>query len=141
MRYRDIQKITDDWFDDPHAFYVYKVPKPVSYEIAGADGTLDTLEGPVKYKRGFYLMTGPRGERYPITPDRFHELYTDNKDGTGTPIKIIKSARLADHDGKVKTSWGEELHYVDSMDYIIKHGPGDYGVVKSDIFDRTYKRA
>ena len=26
-------------------------------------------------------------------------------------------------------------------DYIVKHGPGDYGVVKTDIFAKTYDKS
>ena len=50
----------------------------------------------------------------------------------------MKMAKLADHDGTVKTSWGETLHYTKGNDYIVRHGPGDYGVVKADIFKQTY---
>lgn len=133
--------ITDRWFEDAQAFDAYKRPVPVAYEIASEDGTIDTLEGPVSYRKGFYIMTGPKGERYPITPERFAALYDDVKDGRATPRKIIKRARLADHDGKVKTSWGEDLAYSAGEDYIVKHGANDYGVVKKDIFQQTYARA
>jgi hypothetical protein len=49
----------------------------------------------------------------------------------------MKVARLADHDGVVRASWGN-LEYTKGNDYIVKHGPGDYGVVKKDIFAQTY---
>lgn len=129
--------ITDAWFADG-GFKTWKHATPVPYEIARTDGTIETLEGPVNYKAGFYIMTGPKGEQYPITPSRFADLYDDNGDGTGTPKKIIKVAKLADHDGSVKTSWGETLHYTAGNDMIVRHGPGDYGVVKKDIFAKTY---
>jgi hypothetical protein len=38
----------------------------------------------------------------------------------------------------VNTSWGEPLNYTAGNDYIVKHGPNDYGVVKKDIFTQTY---
>ena len=129
--------ITDAWFADG-GFKTYKKSNPVPYEIAKTDGTIDTLEGPVNYKAGFYIMTGPKGEQYPITPQRFADLYNDNGDGTGMPKKIIKVAKVADHDGTVKTSWGEPLSYTAGNDIIVRHGPGDYGVVKKDIFAQTY---
>lgn len=129
-------RITDQWFAD--GFQTYKKPTPVPYEIAKEPGTIDTLEGPVNYKAGFYIMTGPKGEKYPITPERFKDLYDDNGNGTGTPKKIMKVAKLADHSGTVATSWGEPLQYTAGNDYIVKHGPNDYGVVKKDIFQKTY---
>lgn len=131
------QKITDDWFDTG-SFETFKKSKPVSYKRAIEPGSLETLEGPVNYMAGFYIMTGPKGEQYPIPPEKFRSLYDDNKDGTATPKKIIKLAKIADHSGVVNTSWGEPLNYNPGEDIIVKHGPGDYGVVKKDIFAQTY---
>jgi hypothetical protein len=129
-------KLNDAWFKD--GFETYKKPAKEKYEIASKPGTIETLEGPVKYDAGFYIMTGPKGEQYPITPERFKDLKDDLGNGVCTPKKIMKMAKLADHDGTVKTSWGETLHYTKGNDYIVRHGPGDYGVVKADIFKQTY---
>ena len=131
-------KITDAWFKD--GFKTYKIPAKEKYQIADSDGTIQTLEGPVKYKKGFYIMTGPKGEQYPIPPEKFRELKDDQGKGIATPKKIIKVAKLADHDGVVNTSWGAKLEYTRGNDYIVKHGPNDYGVVKADIFAKTYKQ-
>lgn len=130
-------KITDDWFSD--GFETYKKPAPERYKIADSDGTISTLEGPVSYKKGFYIMTGPKGEQYPIPPEKFAELKDDHGNGIATPKKIVKVAKLADHDGSVATSWGETLNYTSGEDYIVRHGAGDYGVVKADIFAKTYQ--
>jgi hypothetical protein len=82
-------------------------------------------------------MTGPKGEKYPITAEKFAELKDDLGNGECTPKKILKIAKLADHDGVIHTSWGD-LQYTAGNDYIVRHGPGDYGVVKADIFAKTY---
>jgi len=66
-------RITDAWFKDG-GFKTYKRPAKERYEIADKPGTIDTLEGPVKYPAGYYIMTGPKGEQYPITPEKFAEL-------------------------------------------------------------------
>jgi hypothetical protein len=131
--------IDDSWFKDG-SFETFKVPAKEPFEIADADGEIDTLEGPVKYKKGYYIITGPKGEQYPIPPEKFNELKVDNGDGTASPKKILKMAKLADHDGSVKTSWGEVLNYKTGEDYIVRHGAGDYGVVKKDIFQKTYNK-
>lgn len=128
--------LNDAWFKD--GFETYKKPAKEKYEIATSPGTIETLEGPVKYDTGFYIMAGPKGEQYPITPERFKSLKDDLGNGVCMPKKIIKVAKLADHDGSVKTSWGETLNYTAGNDYIVRHGPGDYGVVKKDIFKQTY---
>lgn len=128
--------INDAWFRD--GFETYKNPNLEQYQIAQQDGVLKTLEGPVNYRRGYYILTGPKGEQYPIPPEKFAELKDDAGNGVCYPKKIIKVAKLADHDGAVKTSWGETLNYTAGNDYIVRHGPGDYGVVKKDIFTKTY---
>jgi hypothetical protein len=128
--------INDAWFEKG-AFSTFKKPAVEKYEIASAPGTVETLEGPVKYDTGHYIMTGPKGEQYPITPEKFREYKDDLGDGQCTPKKIPKVAKLADHDGVLHTSWGD-LNYTAGNDYIVKHGPGDYGAVKADIFAKTY---
>jgi hypothetical protein len=132
-----IEQITDEWFQEG-SFETYKKPAIEPYEVAKQDGTLQTLEGSQQYKAGFYVVTGPKGEKYSMPPEKFQELKDDNGDGTASPKKIVKLAKLADSDGKVKTSWGAELEYKTGEDYIVKHGPGDYGVIKKDIFSQTY---
>ncbi len=129
--------IDDSWFKDG-SFETFKVPAKEPFEIADSDGEIETLEGPVKYKTGYYIMTGPKGEKYPIPPEKFKELKVDNGDGTASPKKIMKIAKMADHSGSVATSWGETLNYKTGEDYIVRHGEGDYGVVKKDIFHKTY---
>ncbi len=132
-----VDGINDDWFKDG-SFNTFKVPAKEPFEIADEDGEIETLEGPVKYKKGFYIITGPKGEKYPMPPEKFKELKTDNGDGTASPKKIVKLAKIADHDGAVKTSWGETLQYKKGEDFIVRHGNNDYGVVKKDIFYKTY---
>lgn len=130
--------ITDDWFKDG-GFKTHKLDKPVPYTIADSDGVTKTLEGPVPYKVGHYIMgPGPKGEFWPLDPDNFHSKYNDNKDGTGTPKLIHKHAKLADHDGVIHATWGD-LNYKAGEDYIVRHGHNDYGVVKKDIFAQTYE--
>jgi len=132
-----IENITDDWFNDG-SFSTYKKPAVEQYEVASQDGVLKTLEGEQSYKKGYYILTGPKGEKYSMPPEKFNELKDDLGNGKCSPKKIMKVAKLADHDGSVQTSWGAKLDYTTGNDYIVKHGPGDYGVVKKDIFDTTY---
>jgi hypothetical protein len=131
-----MEGITDDWFNKG-SFDTFKHPTPIHYKTAIDNGTVDTLEGPVDYQAGHKIITGTKGEKYPVSAQKFAEYYDDNKDGTATPKKIHKIAKLADHDGVVKASWGN-LNYKAGEDYIVKHGSGDDGVVKKDIFAQTY---
>ena len=135
--------ITDAWFAHG-SFETYKKPAKERYEIAQSDGYIDPKDAkeskgkPVPYKEGWYIMTGPVGEKYAFPPEKFAELKDDLGDGVCTPKKIMKIAKLADHSGSVDTSWGEKLHYDAGIDVIVRHGPNDYGVVKKDIFAQTY---
>jgi hypothetical protein len=131
-----MEGITDDWFKTG-SFETYKHTTQIHYKTAIEPGTIETLEGPVDYQAGHKIITGPKGEQYPVNPEKFADYYDDNKDGTATPKKIHKHAKLADHDGVVKASWGN-LNYKAGEDYIVRHGANDYGVVKKDIFAKTY---
>ena len=137
MKSNEFTGINDNWFEHG-SFETFKKATPVPYKVAIEPGTIETLEGPVNYGSGFYIMTGPKGEQYPIPPEKFNSLYDPGENNTAVPKKIIKYAKLADHSGSVKTSWGETLNYKDGEDYIVRHGPDDYGVVKADIFKQTY---
>jgi hypothetical protein len=135
------KSITDAWFKDD-SFKAFKIPdKREPFEVAKDDGTIKTLEGPVSYNQGDYIMTGPKGEQYPISPETFDKLKTDNGDGTASPKKIIKLAKMADHDGEVTLQYnGSQLAYHKGEDIIVRHGEDDYGVVKRDIFAQTYEK-
>lgn len=130
--------ITEDWFNNEDTFTAFKPPKPIQHETATEAGVLETMEGPVRYERGHKIVTGPKGEKYPIAPEKFEQLYDVDDQGTATPKKILKQVRPADHSGILKTSWGE-LSYKPG-DLIVRHGTGDYGVVAPDIFATTYAR-
>jgi hypothetical protein len=133
--------ISDDWFSDG-AFEAYKKPdRREPFTVAKNGGVIDTLEGPVKYSAGDYIMTGPNGEQYPIGSEKFQELKTDNGDGTASPKKIVKLCKVADHNGEVTLQYnGSQLAYHQGEDVIVRHGVNDYGVVKADIFKQTYER-
>lgn len=128
--------ITDAWFEQG-SFETFKKASPVNYKTAIDNGTVETLEGPVDYAAGHKIITGPKGEQYPITAEKFKTLYDDNGNNTATPKKIMKVAKLADHDGVLHTPWGD-LKYTVGNDYIVRHGPNDFGAVKKDIFAQTY---
>lgn len=132
--------IDEDWFKID-GFETFKLGAVEHYEKATQAGSIDTLESngkPQQYEAGWYIVTGPAGEKYSMPPETFASLKDDNGDGTCTPKKIIKTAKLADHNGVVNTSWGDALYYTAQNDFIVRHGAKDYGVVKAHIFRQTY---
>jgi len=128
--------INDKWFKHG-SFKTFKLGNPISFETAHKPGTIETLEGPRDYERGHKIITGPQGEQYPVPPESFYDKYDDNGDGTATPKKIIKYAKLADHDGVIHSNWGD-LTYSKGEHYIVRHGTDEYGPVQKDIFFQTY---
>ena len=129
-------KINDSWFKHG-SFETFKLGHPIKFETATEPGIIDTLEGPVNYDVNHKIITGPKGEQYPVSPESFYDNYDDNGDGTATPKKILKLVKLADHDGVLYTDRGN-LNYSTGEDFIVRHGKNDYGPVKKDIFFQTY---
>lgn len=130
--------INEQWFES-NTFQAHKKPTKEHFYIAESDGVLETLEGPVNYQKGSYIMTGPKGEQYPISPSKFYDLKEINEDGTASPKQIVKTVKIADHDGVLETPWGHILNYVAGIDVIVRHDENDYSVIKKDIFDQTYE--
>lgn len=43
--------------------------------VADKDGIIKTLEGVMTYNKGDYIVTGPKGEEYPMAEERFKQRY------------------------------------------------------------------
>jgi hypothetical protein len=133
------EKVNDDWFETG-SFIAAKIPNKIEpFRILTEPEIIHSREGDLKGEPGDYVITGPEGEEYLNDPETFHKLKTDNGDGTASPKAIPKQVKLADHDGMLHTSWGN-LEYTKGNDYIVRHGTGDYGAVKKDIFAQTYQK-
>jgi hypothetical protein len=132
-------RVNDDWFEIG-SFIAAKIPNKIEpFRILTEPGIIHSREGDLKGEPGDYVITGPEGEEYLNDPETFHKIKTDNGDGTASPKAIPKQVKLADHDGMLHTSWGN-LEYTKGNDYIVRHGTGDYGAVKKDIFAQTYQK-
>ena len=132
-------RVNDDWFETG-SFIAAKIPNKIEpFRILTEPEIIHSREGDLKGEPGDYVITGPEGEEYLNDPETFHKLKTDNGDGTASPKAIPKQVKLADHDGVLHTSWGN-LEYTNGNDYIVRHGTGDYGAVKKDIFAQTYQK-
>jgi hypothetical protein len=134
-------EVNDDWFKRG-AFTAAKKPNKIEpFRILTEPEVIHSAEGDTQGRTGDYVIAGPKAANgrfeYLNDPKTFHELKTDNGDGTASPKAIPKQAKLADHDGVLHTSWGD-LTYTKGNDYIVRHGTGDYGAVKKEIFAQTY---
>jgi hypothetical protein len=138
-----ITGVNDDWFKTG-SFIAAKIPNKIEpFRILTEPEIIHSREGDEPGRVGDYVIAGPKDEatgkfEYLNDPKTFHELKTDNGDGTASPKAIPKLVKLADHDGVLHTSWGD-LTYTKGNDYIVRHGTGDYGAVKLDAFAQTYQ--
>lgn len=126
--------------EDPDAFRCFKKPIPLEFRIAQEQETVQTKEGPVVARAGDYIMTGTKGENWPIPADQFNYdiLTQDGSTGTAAKKKIIVSAKEMNESFEVKVSWSASTLKGEVGDYLVEYGPGDYGVVGREIFKETY---
>ena len=65
-----------DLTNDPSAQQVQKKAIPLQFRIAEQPETVQTLEGSIEAPAGAYIMTGTKGENWPIPADKFKQTYT-----------------------------------------------------------------
>jgi hypothetical protein len=118
---------------------------PVNVEIAAHDGVLSTLEGPVSYHAGDALITGVKGERWPVEKLRFERTYEPvpptHAGESGSYARLPNEVRACQMPAAftVTTGGGDQLHGRPG-DWLLEYGPGEEGVVAADVFAETYVR-
>jgi len=132
--------------EDPMAFETFKKALPLHFRVANDEETIQTKEGPVSARKGDYIMTGTEGENWSIPADKFKETYDilsiydeEPVQGEAAKKKIMVFAKQMEEPYQVKVSWSSDLLTGDPGDYLVQYGPGDYGVVGKEIFNKTYK--
>lgn len=123
-------------------------------DVARTDGVFNagyirTRETPVgdpgvRFAPGDAIVTGTRGEQWPIQRDRFEATYAPSGEGGafGTDGPFHKVAgpvpvRPMDEAFSVSASWGELSG--GPGDYLVQYGRGDFGVVSGESFADTYE--
>ena len=135
----------------PHSFagvrWQHARRRPLVLEVAFAHENIviDTLEGLVPAATGDAVITGVRGERWPVRRTKFAELYEPvsgtrmGEDGhyrrravvvRTTRLTQPLSLSLPDEHGALSGSAG---------DWLVQHTDGSFGIVADDIFERTYE--
>lgn len=129
----------------PHACKATKLPLPVTVDFAHAAGVCATLEGPVAYAAGDAILTGVRGEHWPIVRARFEQTY-EAAPGTvagqpGTYRKRPLGVMAVQLEAPVEVALGAGRGVLRGApgDWLVQYGPGDFGVVAADIFGQTYR--
>ena len=119
-------------------FVAVKKTIPITAEKALSDGVVQTLEGPVQYQAGAYIVTGVKGEKYPVEAHKFEAAYnkTDKNTYVKKPLSVLVCVL---HDTiQVKVGWQKDPLVGKTGDFLAKYGPGDFGIIARDIFLETY---
>src|SRR5262245_15340081 len=132
---------------DPRALRVCKRPIPVQAEFAAADGTCETLEGPVRFRAGDAILTGVRGERWPVRREAFLSSYqavpptTAGHDGAylkdAAPAYAVRLEQRRD----VPVGWQNDPLRGDPGDWLLQYADGTHGVLRDQIFRDSYDAA
>ena len=121
--------------------------RPLVFEVAFNQEkvVIDTIEGPVHAEVGDAVVTGVRGERWPVRRTKFAELYEPvswtrmGEDGHyRRRAVVVRTTRLTqplslflpDEQGALSGNAG---------DWLVQHTDGSFGIVADDIFERTYE--
>jgi hypothetical protein len=141
--------VTDlpDLATDPRALRVIKRPIEVKVAFAPQDGTCETLEGPVGFHAGDAVLTGVRGEQWPVRRDLFLASYTPvpptntGQDGLYRKAPAVAHALRLDRHVAVPVGWQTDTLQGHPGDWLIRYEDGSHGVVQDAIFRETYSPA
>ena len=119
---------------------VMKKPIPLNFRIAKEVEVVETLEGKVTAQIGDAILTGTKGECWPIPASKFETTYDFSKE-TGICSKkpmIVQAERMTEA-FEVKVSWTNEPLKGEPGGYRLIYGDNDFGVVDATIFAETYE--
>lgn len=118
---------------------------PVQVCFALQDGQLDTLEGPVSYRRGDALVTGVEGERWPIPRGRFEATYSPvgpggamGVDGQFAKVPLVVQAERTPAPRSIPLDPGRGMLHAKAGDWIVSTPDGETWVVDHEIFGESY---
>ncbi len=112
-----------------------KRPLAVPVEFVDAGGTLETREGPVRYKVGDALLTGAEGERWPVPRAAFDRSYE--------PVPPTRPGKPGRYRKRAQVVWAKPIHepFVVPLDgdrgtlrgkpgdWLVQYAPDDWSVV------------
>ncbi len=99
---------------------------------------VQTLEGSVTARPGDAVLTGTRGECWPIQREKFLASYDISEGFCTKKLQIVEAERMTEA-FSVRVGWSDQPIHGKAGDYRLTYGPGDFGVVEASIFDETYQ--
>lgn len=111
---------------------IAREPKQV---ITVIDGKAETTN---KASKGDYILTGTKGERYVLSPEKFKKRYAlaGNKAKT-KPVKIKAKEYTESKPEKFLASWGEEM-ILENGDFLVNNN-GEFYRIEKGAFHNTYE--
>ena len=105
-------------------------------------GIIYTMEGPVAFQAGDYLVRGIKGEEYPIPPQNFAVLYDERSmDPDGEGFAWYRPANIIHQAVQIAERKAGEIYTGKAGDYLVRTGQGSSGwIVDRTIFEQTYER-
>ena len=121
-------------------YIAIKKPIPLEVHFAKEDGTVETKEGSQPCKAGDAIMTGTKGEHWPIPLADFNKTYevVDKDKGLYAKKSMEVYAREMKKPFTVNVSWSDKPLVGKPGDRLVQYKPGDFGIVDKEIFGETY---
>src|ERR1700737_3877453 len=122
-----------------------KRPLAVPVEFADSGGTLETREGPVRYKAGDALLTGAEGERWPVPRAEFDESYEalpptrPGKPGGYRKRPRVVWAKPRNEPFVVPLDGDRGSLSGKPGDWLVQYAPDNWSVVSGAVFADTYE--
>lgn len=118
----------------------------LSVRFATKDTIVQTLEGPVSCVEGDAIVTGIRGENWPIQRPRFLATYQPatadmsmGSDGLYQRISFSVQARQLEKDESLPLGGGRGTLAGSRGDWLVQDAEGDCWIVANGIFQETYE--
>jgi hypothetical protein len=134
-----------DLSTDPKAVRVRKRPVTRAVVFAASDGVCKTLEGNVRYRAGDAIVTGERGEQWPVARAQFLTSYRavdparEGEDGRYTSRPAIVLALQMAAAGTVQAGAKGDVLRGAAGDWIVEYQDGSHAILRADIFQDSYE--
>jgi hypothetical protein len=115
-----------------------KKPIRLQFSIAVHDELIETLEGPVPAQTGDVILTGTKGERWPIRRERFDDTYATEDNGICWKKPMVVDAVRMAEPFLVTVGWSNTPLHGKPGDWHITYAENDFGVVDAEVFEQTY---
>ena len=121
--------------------------RPLDFEVAFTQDRvlISTLEGPVYAEAGDAIITGVRGERWPVPTAKFEGLYEPvpptrmGEDGTYRRRPVSVSTHQIRQPLSVALTDGRGVLLGNAGDWLVRHQNGSFSIVADEIFQQTYE--